>query len=456
MVKPMNISRRIIRIRLSLLLAATALWIAGQSPFNERALSAQDFEQAPIHYATATPDNLVSRLQARLDAGEVTLKHDEHAGYLKAVLEELNVPAASQTLVFSKTSLQRQRISPRTPRAIYFNDEVYVGYCQAGDVVELSAADSRLGAVFYTLDQDVSHPPRIVRQVDNCLQCHGSSHTRHIPGHFIRSVYVDGSGFPALAMGTHRIDQSSPITKRWGGWYVTGTHGDQSHLGNLIVSARQDREPVDNAAGQNITSLESRFKTSAYLTPHSDIVALMVMEHQAEAQNLITRANFQATEALYAEQRLNKELGEPAGQRWDSTTTRIRNSSEELVKYLLFSGEATLTSRIEGTSSFAREFPDRGPRDSKGRSLRDFDLQRRLFKYPCSYLIYSEAFDHLPDESRERTLRRIFEVLTGVDRSPSFAHLTPDDRESILEILRDTKRNLPDYWHPEPLTVKSP
>ncbi len=407
---------------------------------------AQDFEHAPINYATATPDNPVSQLQGRLDDGTAQLKCDDRVGYLKAVLDGLQVPVSSQTLVFSKTSLQRHRIAPRTPRAIYFSDEMYVGFCQNGDVVELSAVDPQLGAVFYTLDQDPSEKPRFTRQVDNCLLCHGSSHTRGVPGHFIRSVYVNAVGFPALAMGTHRIDHTSPITKRWGGWYVTGTHGKQEHLGNLIVHGKQEREPVDNATGQNITDLTSRFNTSSYLSPHSDLVALMVLEHQTEAHNLLTRASFQTREALYSETRLNKELGEADGHRWDSTTTRIRSSCEALVKYLLFCDEAPLTDRLQGTTSFADEFATRGPHDSQGRSLREFDLQRRLFKYPCSYLIYSRSFDALPAEATNLVYRRLWDVLSGSDQGKSFSHLSDADRNSIREILIATKPGLPDYW----------
>ncbi|MDB5346646.1 MAG: hypothetical protein JWP89_5023 [Schlesneria sp.] len=416
---------------------------------NSVELHAQDFEREPINYATATPDNPISRLRTRLDEGTSQLSFAEGPGYLKSLLAELKIPVSSQTLVFSKTSLQRHRITPRTPRAIYFNDDTYVGFCQNGDVLELSVADPQLGAVFYTLDQDATLKPHLARQVDNCLLCHGTGHTRGVPGHFIRSVYTDSVGFPVLAMGTHRIDHSSPISHRWGGWYVTGTHGEQEHRGNLIVSGKQEREPVDNAAGQNVTDLTSRFKTSAYLSPHSDLIALMVLEHQTEAHNLLTRASFQAREALYSEAKLNKELGEQEGHRWDSTNTRIKSSCEALVKYMLFCDEAPLTSPLQGTSTFAADFVELGPRDPANRSLRDFDLQRRLFKYPCSYLIYSRSFDELPAEAKSLAYRRLWEVLSGADQTKTFAHLTEADRQAIREILIATKPGLPDYWQNE-------
>lgn len=428
-------------------MALATLQSVGANPLQ---LHAQDFEREPINYATAKPDNSISRLQTRLDEGTSHLSFAEGQGYLKSLLAELQIPISSQTLVFSKTSLQRHRITPRTPRAIYFNDDTYVGYCQNGDVLELSVADPQLGAVFYTLDQDKTLKPHLARQVDNCLLCHGTGHTRGVPGHFIRSVYTDSVGFPVLAMGTHRIDHSSPISHRWGGWYVTGTHGEQEHRGNLVVSGKQEREPVDNAAGHNVTDLASRFKTSAYLSPHSDLIALMVLEHQTEAHNLLTRASFQVREALYSEAKLNKELGEPEGHRWDSTNTRIKSSCESLVKYMLFCDEAPLASTLQGTSTFAADFVEHGPRDPANRSLRDFDLQRRLFKYPCSYLIYSRSFDELPAEAKSLVYRRLWEVLSGIDQTKTFAHLTAADRQAIREILIATKPGLPDYWRDDP------
>jgi hypothetical protein len=352
-------------------------------------------------------------------------------------------------LVFSKTSLQRHRIAPHTPRAVYFNDDVYVGFCQNGDVLEVSAADPQLGAVFYTLDQRRTDRPHLTRHGDTCLICHGSSQTHGVPGHLVRSVYADAQGLPILASGTYRTDHTSPLRQRWGGWYVTGTHGGQAHLGNLVVRQRRVVEPVDNAAGLNVTDLSDRIETKAYPTPHSDIVALMVLAHQAEGHNLITQANFQTRQALHQEEALNRDLGQPAGHRWDSTARRIKAAGEPLVQYLLFSGEAELTGKLRGTSGFAEEFAGRGPRDERGRSLRDFDLERRLFKYPCSYLIYSASFDALPAPVKEYVLRRLWDVLGGRDTGKEFAHLSPADRRAIREILLATKKDLPDYWRSE-------
>lgn len=406
----------------------------------------QEFEQAPILYSQSAPNNRVSRLIDQIQAGEKKLAYEEHFGYLRSLLKELDVPVSSQVLVFSKTSLQRNRIAPHTPRSIYFSDEVSVGFCQNGDVLEITADDPQLGTVFYTVTQDDQETQPLVRQTDNCLICHGSSQTKEVPGHVVRSVFTDTSGMPLLAAGTHRIDQTSPLEKRWGGWYVTGTHGEQKHLGNLVIQGRSVPRDLDNSKGQNVTDLSDFFQARNFLLPHSDIVALMVLEHQADAHNYITRASFLTRQALHYQQSLNKELKEPAGNMWDSTKSRLKSASEPLVEYMLFSGEVPLTGKITGTSKFAEEFAQRGERDKQGRSLRDFDLQKRIFKYPCSYLIYSDSFAALPKEAKDYVFKRLYEVLTGQDQSKPFAHLSAADRLAILEILRDTLPDLPEYW----------
>lgn len=399
--------------------------------------TAQDFEREPIEYSKRQPDNRVSRLIAELQTGRTTLKQDEKFGYLPGLLDALQVPRSSQMLVFSKTSLQRQKIAPRTPRAIYFSDDTYVGFCQGGEVLEVSTIDNDLGAVFYTLESDAASP-RLTRQTDNCLICHGSSSTKYVPGHVVRSVYSDGMGMPILSSGSYRTDHTSPFEQRWGGWYVTGTHGDQKHLGNLIIRGRTKPEEVDNSAGQNITDLAKWFDTDEYLTPHSDLVALLVLEHQAMAHNLIAQANFGTRQALHFDRALSKDLGEDSAELRTSTKSRIKSVCEPLVEYLLFGEEAPLTAQIKGTSDFAAEFANAGPCDKQGRSLREFDLKTRMFKYPCSYLIYSESVLKLPAEAKEYLVRRLREVLSGEDTTDKFKHLSATDRTAILEILQET------------------
>jgi hypothetical protein len=237
------------------------------------------------------------------------------------------------------------------------------------------------------------------------------------------------------------------MKERWGGWYVTGKHGSQLHMGNTVVEKpAADPVSLNMAAGANITDLKWRFDTQAYLSPHSDIVALMVLEHQARVQNLITRVGFETRMALHSQAGINQMLGKPAGEPSESTIRRINGPSEYLVSYMLFTDEALLDAPVAGTSGFTAEFSHRGPKDKQGRSLRDFDLARRIFRYPCSYMIYSEAFDSMPEAAKDRIYRRLWEILTGQDQTKAYASLTAADRKAVLEILRDTKQGLPDYW----------
>jgi hypothetical protein len=398
-------------------------------------------EDPAIDYAKAPVTERVYRLKLEIDSGSRKLAYDPDLGYLPALLKALDVPVSSQVLVFSKTSFQAPRISPRTPRALYYNDDVSVGMVRGGDVLELAAHDAQQGTIFYTLDQEPGGSPLIARR-DDCLQCHQSGRTAGIPGVMVRSVYPDSTGMPLFQAGGFVNDHRSPLKERWGGWYVTGTHGSQVHMGNSVSRSRQDAD-FDFAAGSNLLKLDRFFDTGAYLSPHSDIVALLVFEHQVRAQNLLTRVNWEARMALRQQAAMNEMLKKPADELSESTERRMRNLTEYLVEYLLMKDEAQLAEPVKGTSGFTEEFSARGPRDAQGRGLRQLDLQRRLFRYPLSYMIYSDAFDQLPAPIKTRALARLGEILSGRDRTPAYAHLSPEDRKAIREILRATMKGLP-------------
>jgi hypothetical protein len=419
---------------------------AGPAP-----ISAQDIDLEPIRYSSAAVDDPVVRLNGRLERGAASLAFEERFGYLPAVLRELGVSGSTQALVFSKTSFQRERISPEQPRALYFGDDVYVGWVQGGEVIEVAAQDPRQGSIFYTLEQKPAEKPRFERQNAECLQCHASTLTKGVPGVLVRSVKPDRRGFPILKLGTHLTDHSSPLPQRWGGWYVSGEHGAEPHLGNLVfsegeVEIRSGAAPAD----LNAESAAGRFHAGAYLSPHSDIVALLVLEHQVGMHNLLTSAGYQARIALHQQAAMSAMLGERSDESSnkpsESTLRRFGYASTPLLKYLLFADEAELKAPVRGPSGFAAEFAARGPRDPSGRSLRDLDLERRLFKYPLSYLIYSQAFDALPAAFKEHVYLRLWEILTGKDESPDFARLKREDRQAVLEILSATKTDLPESW----------
>ena len=404
-------------------------------------------EKAPILYSESNGDNCVTKLQAKIDSGDTVLKHDEHFGYLPAVLEALDVPVSSQGLVFSKTSLQVTKISPRTPRAIYFGDDIYVGWVQNSNFMELSAVDPKLGTVFYSLKHANDKRPQFQREGATCLACHATSHTGYVPGHVVFSVYSDAHGSPVAGAGFSSTDHTSSFRGRWGGWFVTGEHGEQRHRGNTTMKVFDTPQRFNYDKGANRTKLSELVDVEPYLSPHSDLVALMVLEHQVLVHNRLTAASYhgQIVEDLenHEDEAANdgKEdaLLEVARQQRDRAIDRLVDS-------LLMAREATLSEPIRGTSVFAKEFSERGSHDSQGRGLRQLDLQSRLFRYPCSFLIYGVAFDGLPQAVRLQTYAKMRDVLTSDESSFKYRHVTRADRKAIMEILRDTKPELAKAW----------
>jgi hypothetical protein len=378
-----------------------------------------------IRYDSIASRDPIALLNERLKRGEAALERRGPSGYLQSVLEALGVPVESQLLVFSKTSFQAPKIGPKNPRAIYFNDTVSVGWVRGGEVLEFVGQDPTQGAVFYTMSQASDTP--VFERSDSCVSCHASEATHYVPGMFIGSVFpgVDGTTMYGPAYTT---DHRSPFEIRWGGWFVTGTHKAARHMGNAVAKDASDLTAMITPQTVHVTDLEGRFDKTGYLSPHSDLVALLVIEHQAKMLNLITRVGWEA------------RIGEKESGR------TLDQAAAELVDYLLFVDEATLPGPITGTSRFAEVFTAQGPRDSRGRSLRELSLEKRLLRYPCSYLIYSEPFDALPATAKAAIYERMWEVLSGRDTAPRYNVLSAADRNAIVEILRDTKKDLPSYW----------
>ncbi len=408
------------------------------------------FSDAPINYRSRDLKDPVAKLQERLDQGKARLVYDPVRGYLPSVLKLLNVPADSQTLVFSKTSFQYPKISPEHPRALYFNDDVYVGSVHQGKAVEIVSFDPMQGAIFYLLDERKAARPTFQRAELDCTQCHIAAGTRGIPGVLLQSVYPSADGTQVAGTRTYITDQQSPLGERWGGWYVTGYRGGETNMGNAVIEAPSAAGSADaDDAAPKLTPFPKPFDSSSYLYRGSDVVALLVLAHQTQMHNLITLTNYKTRLTLYAQGGGAGSSG-TAGSAADAQLPEsIRRPAEQLLRYLLFSGEAPLgpgTQSIADSSAFVREFEARGPRDSQGRSLRDFDLRTRLFRYPCSYLIYSADFDAIPEPAKGYIYHRLLEILTSRDSSPDFAGLSPADRRSILEILLETKPGLPAEW----------
>lgn len=399
-----------------------------------------------IRYETPANDP-IAKLQQEIDSGKRKLIRDPRTGYLKPILEALGISPATQTLVFSKTSFQLQRITPDNPRALYFNDDVYVGYVPGGDVVEISAVDPVKGGIFYTLSQTETAKPKIIRH-DECLQCHASPRTLGVPGHIVRSVYPVAEGFPATNAPSYNTDHRSTFDLRFGGWYLTGSTGPAKHMGNVLAENPDKPEELDYKSNTNWTTqaLANKIDTSKYLVPGSDVAAHMVLSHQTAGHNYIARVHYEAKTALHMQEAINKSLKEAPGKLSESTERRLDRAAEILLRYLLMTDEAKFPGPVKGNPAFAEQFVKSGPRDSKGRSLREFDLTSRTFKYPLSFLIYTDAFDALPDLIRQRFWAKLDNVLAGRDTTGMSAALNPTVRDTIREIVRDTKPEARKYW----------
>jgi hypothetical protein len=379
-------------------------------------------------------NNVIGRLARQLDLGETTIEYREDTGYLPSLLERLHVSPDSQVLVFSKTSFQQMLINPRNPRALYYGDSVSIGMVPGGEVYEIAAVDPDEGLAFYTFPAHQTERPRFQRRGVECLFCHGPGN-KGAPGMVVASVYSDASGTPAYTGSfISTVDHRTAFDARWGGWYVTGTHGAAHHMGNAVAPDPDRPFDLQQTGTQNVTSLEGKVDVSKYLAPTSDIVALMTLEHQVGAANRMNALTHQYR---------RRELMGPVG---DAQWKQLDADIDDLVGYLLFVDEAPFADPVAGVSPFTKTFAARGPRDSKGRSVREFDLKTRLFRYPLSFMIYSEAFDAMPTPVRQRVYQRLFDVLSGKDASPRYAIRTAAERKALFEILTDTKQSLPKYW----------
>jgi hypothetical protein len=363
---------------------------------------------AAASHAQEAPTNAVEALDAKLARGEVTLTYaDDGHGYLASLLKALAIAPDSQVLPFTRSSLQFDRISPKAPRAVYFNDDVAVGAVHDGGLIEIIASDARDGAAFYTLDTARSDHPRLERQGATCMACHGMVNQKS-PGWIVASITAGDDGTPFFADPAHPFDltdQTTPFPKRWGGWYVSGTSDGLRHMGN--VTAPDPFHPFEMPPGQTLASLAGRFDPRQTLRPTSDIVALMTLEHQSGFINRAGALNVDPSDAAL----------------------------DEMADYMTFSDEVPLPVPVKGDSGFAAQFAARGPRDAKGRSLRAFDLKTRLFRYPLSYMIYSDAFAALKPEVKQKLWPRLHARLEKTAAG-----------QDAIAILAATKKDLPDGW----------
>lgn len=396
------------------------------------ALAVDLWELPPLNYSETEATDPVATLAAGLAKGTRVVEGATPLERLRFILKLLEIPAESQILVFSKTSKQNALIRPDHPRAIYFNENAYVGYVPNG-LIEVIVHDPQLGLVYYHIDPGAGGvPPVIQRDTSDCLSCHGTARTESVPGLLVRSVYPDPSGQPVLPLGSFLTTQRSPIPERWGGYYVTG-HSSLPHLGNRTYQDVSIRPAV--TAGPSLSSLVGTIDTAPYLRPTSDVVALMVLEHQCGVHNQFTAAAIQYRRLAWLSKALNPEADPATG----AAGKHADHAAVAIVDALLFKDEAALgDDGIDGDQAFQEQFTARFPKTSDGRSLADFNLNDRLFKYRCSFMIYSKAFAAMPEGVKAAVFSRLRECLLGPAADTLAPRLKPQERGRIDEILRAT------------------
>lgn len=430
------LGRRVLPLVLAGLLLPAAYLVHGQGR--------PEYEQPPVNYSATTPQDAVARLRPRLASGQVAFGGRDR-DVLKTLLSELRVPPASQLLVFSKTSLQRGGIRPDRPRALYFSDTTYVGWVPGG-LIEIATIDPALGPVFYSFNPNeaLTQPPAIERSTD-CLRCHGDTFVRGIPAVFARSVFPDANGEPLFRFGSLVVDDQTPFAERWGGWYVTGYHGKDNHRGN-VVGEETDGHLVFTPSDARPDDVSAYFNASDYLAPTSDVVALMVLEHQMAMQNTLTRAAFAIRKMINYQRSLQLHFKEPVTDEpvYDSVKSVFASTAQDVVDRLLFLDEARLPEGVTGTKTFRDAFAEGAPRSRAGHALRDLSLSEHLFVNRCSYLIYSDSFQSLAEPLKNRIFDRLQAILRGPDER--HAYLGTDEKQRIYDILIETHPDAKRRW----------
>ena len=412
--------------RRSILCLAVAL--SATRAFSET--SYRDIDAPPHLYRTRTPTDRFTRMKDDIENGRIALDRTSEKAFLESLLAALHVPASSQMLVFSTTSLQLRLISPSNPRAIFFTDDLYVGYIPGGRI-EVVSLDPELGAIFHIFDIPPASQPVRIERSERCMNCHASADTGFVPGLTQKSVVPGPGGGSLNAFRQEQTGHGVPFDQRLGGWYVTGRSGIADHWGNTIgrMSAgtltRQKIEPG------------TLFDFARYPVATSDILPMLLLEHQAGFVNRVVEAGYRARTDLFLS----------SGKLDAAQMQELDAQARSLTRYILFADEVPLPAGgVEGSAAFKRDFLSVGVTKGGGPSLRDFDLRTRLFKHRCSYMIHSPLFHGLPPEMKQRIFRRIGEALNVEKPDAEYAYLPVEEKSVIRAILKATLRDLPRDW----------
>lgn len=389
----------------------------------------RDINGPPHHYRTRTPRDRFTRELETIEK-DPRLDRSSEKAFLVSFLKVLGVPASSQTLVFSTTSLQLQFISPSNPRAIYFTEDIYVGFIPGGRI-EVVALDPELGAIFYIFDIPREQAAIRYERSNRCMNCHSTDDTGYVPGLVIRSVAPAANG---ASLDSYRQLQSGhgiPFAERFGGWHVTGKHGITNHWGNLIARfVNGEITRVSNPPG-------TRFSWAKYPVETSDILAHLLHEHQVGFVNRVVQAGYRARTSLF----LSPDKLTPAQE------TELDEQARIVVRYLLFADEVPLPSGgVEPVSAYRDDFLANRRATPDGLSLKDLDLNTRLLKHRCSYMIYSPVFEGLPAALKTRIYTQLGAALRDTNGGKEFAYLPLAEKKAIRQILAATLKDLPSGW----------
>ncbi len=407
-----------------------------------RAQAFNDFQIPPHDYNSIQGRDAMSRLLGRAAAGDFEFGEETGRPLLRRLLAELGIPESSQVLLFSKTSLQREHISPENPRAIFFNENGYVSWMPDG-LIEVLMFDPDAGGLFFIeeLPEERSDPRIAFAKGRGCTGCHSGSATNFLPGPMARSSYVDVEGRRIGSVSGHiRMNHAMPPQNRWGGFYVTGAPASLGHLGNAFARKEGKATVLDRPEPSPRSDLSGFFDAARYPRPDANVFPLLLFDHQIEAHNLLM-------EVRYRWRLFEYERAKFGGKASSLASEGLERGMRRLVRYLLFADEAPLDgSGLVVSEQFRRDFAGRRRADPEGRSLRDPDLRTRLFSHRLSYMIYSQAFEDAPLEMRETVYARLHEILLVAEAPEGFGYFDPGEREAIVAILRATKDDLPPAW----------
>ncbi len=389
-----------------------------------------NFREAPFRYFEHRPNDRLARLHAAIDSGKATLDPSSDRAFLTSILKALEIPESSQILVFSATSLQSEIINPRNPRALYFNDDTYLGWVPGGRV-EVAAIDPEMGPMFYVYERFTPGRIPVPERSTRCFACHAGTATEYVPGLIAESVLVSMAG---SSLQTFRHDEQGhqiPLEKRFGGWLLTGGHNLTRHEANVAGRSEGGKITRFDASPGRFSDL------SLHLRPTSDILPHLVHEHQLGFENRLFQLRYLA--------RFRQHEG--SGRLTDAADKEIDAKAADLARYILFADEAPLPSKgIEGDPDFIRDFQSHRVATRNGQSLKEFDLKTRLFKYRCSYMLHTDSWTQTPRELQERVYFHMAQGLKETGTPRDFSHLPVAERLAIRSILKETLPGLPSWW----------